>query len=216
MNPLHDLSAIDVLQWRELHRRALAAGGGWTVPPELERLAATDELAALAVPELVRLAMLAVCTEGPREPSPECASALSGNAAGVVRLLDRALAADGRDTGYPVEAWRERVFQCAPVRGLAVSRLPLERVPLGTLVEARRRRRPTSSCLCTVTASASQRGSPTRWRRCSSCTPPESRSVTDSEARAHARSPRYARPGGEPHRGERCRPTAGVVVGPGA
>jgi hypothetical protein len=136
MNPLHDLSAIDVVQWRELHRRALAAGGGWTVPPELERLAATDELVALAVPEPVFLAVLAVCTEGPREPSPECASALSGTAAGVVRLLDRALAADGRDTGYPVEARRERVFHGAQVRALAVSRLPLERLPLGTLVEA--------------------------------------------------------------------------------
>jgi len=64
------------------------------------------------------------------------ASALSGNAAAALRLLDRALAADGRETDYPVEAWRERAFQCAQARALAVSRIPLERLLLGTLVEA--------------------------------------------------------------------------------
>lgn len=136
MNPLHDLSVIDTDEWRELHRRALAAAHGSTLPPELERLAATDELLALTVPELVRLAVFAVCTEAPPEPSPQCARVLASSAAAVLRLLDHALAADGHDTGYPVDAWREHAFDCAQARAIAVCRLPPECLPLGTLVQA--------------------------------------------------------------------------------
>jgi hypothetical protein len=54
----------------------------------------------------------------------------------VLRLLDRALAAHGRDTGYLVDAWLERAFEFAHARARVVSTLDPVELPLGVLVEA--------------------------------------------------------------------------------
>jgi hypothetical protein len=136
MNPLQALSTIPAADWPALHRRAIACGCGQAAHPDAERLAAADELVAVAVPELVRLGVLALVADGGPRPPRECASALSCAAATVLRLLDRALAAHGRDTGYAVDAWLERVFECAHARAGVVSRLEPDRLPLGLLVEA--------------------------------------------------------------------------------
>jgi hypothetical protein len=136
MNPLQSLSTIPVADWPALHRRAMACGCGRAVHPDAERLAAADELVALAVPELVRLGVLALVADGGPRPPRECASALSRAAATVLRLLDRALAAHGRDTGYAVDAWLAHLFECAHTRAGVVSTLEPDRLPLGLLVEA--------------------------------------------------------------------------------
>ena len=136
MNPLQALSTIPAADWPALHGRAMASGCGRAVHPEGERLAAADELVALSVPELVRLGVLALVADGGPNPPRECGCARSRAAATVLRLLDRALAAHGRDTGYAIEAWIERVFECAHPRAGIVSRLEPDRLPLGMLVEA--------------------------------------------------------------------------------
>lgn len=136
MNSLQHLSTIDASHWPTLRRRAMAAGCGRVLDPDAERLAAADELVAVAVPELVRLGVFALIADGPRNPPRDCVDAVSANAAAVLRLLDRALGAHGRDTGYPVDAWLEHAFACAHARARVVSTLEPDELPLGTLVEA--------------------------------------------------------------------------------
>jgi len=105
MNPLENLSGITDDQWVSLHRRALADGCGRVLDRESERVGAADELVALTVPELPSLGALAMLAESLPEPCPGCARALSHSTAGVLRLVDGALTAHGRDHGYPVTAW---------------------------------------------------------------------------------------------------------------
>ena len=62
-------------------------------------MAAADELVGLTLPEFASLGVVAMLTEA-RERGGACAIALSHRAAGVLRLVDRALAAHGRDNGY--------------------------------------------------------------------------------------------------------------------
>ena len=135
MNPLQLLSSIPADAWRTLHRQALARGCGRVLNRDEERLAATDELVALAVPELVRLGVLALVAAGGSEAPRECTDALSGAAATLVRLLDRAIAAHARDTGYVTDAWLDRAFECSHVRAHIVSTLARDELPLGLLVE---------------------------------------------------------------------------------
>jgi hypothetical protein len=78
---------------------------------ECERVAAADELVALTLPWLPSLGALAMLAECQAEPGRVRARALSRDAAAVLRLVDGALAADGRDHGYPVAAWLERAFR---------------------------------------------------------------------------------------------------------
>jgi hypothetical protein len=114
----------------------MAAACGRVLDLEHERVAAADELVALTLPEFVALGALAMLTEARPEPCRECMSGLSHNAAGVLRLVDRALAAHGRDNGYSAEPWLEHAFHDACVRAVAVSRLELDDLPVTTLVEA--------------------------------------------------------------------------------
>jgi hypothetical protein len=136
MSSLQHLSTIHAAHWPVLHRRAVAAGCGRALPPDAERMAAADELVAVALPELVRLGVLALVADGESAPPHECASALNGRAATVLRLLDSALAAHARDTGYPVDAWLEHAFEGAHARARVVSTLEPDELPLGILVEA--------------------------------------------------------------------------------
>jgi hypothetical protein len=87
--------------WEAQYDHAVAAGGGEAIALEEERIAAPDELAAATLEVLVRL------SAGDREAPP------AREAAALVRLLDRALAAHGRDNGYDVAAWRMRSVTCA-------------------------------------------------------------------------------------------------------
>src|SRR4051794_6635574 len=122
MNPLRHLTSIPIDEWPQLYQRALAAGSGLTIDPELERVSAAGELVALTLPELVRLAALALIADGPDWPQ-ECARAARQDAAAVLRLLDRALLAHGRDAGYTIDAWREHASSDPPdeARGQAAT-----------------------------------------------------------------------------------------------
>ena len=133
MSPLHHLSTVRPEKWRALYRQALAAGCGHVLGLEHERLAAPDELVALALPGLVRLGGFALLVDGTSDPSSECARALAREAAGVLRLLDRALAAHGRDHGYRVAAWLEHALGAAQASA-AVSRVEVDAMPLSRVV----------------------------------------------------------------------------------
>src|SRR3954447_881956 len=103
---------------------------------ECERMAAAEELVALTLPWLPLLGTLAMLTESVPEPGHESARALSRDAAVVLRLVDGALAAHGRDHGYPVAAWLGHAYAQAHERSHGVARLTLEELPVSTLVVA--------------------------------------------------------------------------------
>jgi hypothetical protein len=101
----HDLVEAGYEFWEEQHDHAIAIGRGEAVALEEERIAAADELAAATFEVLIRI--------GCRLPAADQDAALAREAAAVVRLLDRALAAHGRDNGYDVGAWRMSAVTCA-------------------------------------------------------------------------------------------------------
>jgi hypothetical protein len=136
MNPFHQLLAIDATQWPSLHRRAVASARGRILGPDDEHMAATDELVALTVPMLARLGAFALLIEHSEQPPPACMSVLSCRAADVLRLLDCALAADGRDNDYPPAVWRQHAFRGAHANAAAVAMSSMDEMPLITVVEA--------------------------------------------------------------------------------
>jgi hypothetical protein len=102
------LEALGYESWEALYTRAGSVGHGELVDPREERLAATDELLAAALPALMRIGgrlMTAAVVAG--------SAAVARDTAGVLRVLDRALAAHGRDHGYDVEAWRSAAVTTA-------------------------------------------------------------------------------------------------------
>jgi hypothetical protein len=110
------LQTLDDDSWEALYRHAASTGHGQIVEPEEERLAATDELLAAALPALTRLggrllaAALCVCDARTNVCCPR-------ESASILRLLDCALAAHGRDHGYVVDAWRSTAVTTAWVIG---------------------------------------------------------------------------------------------------
>src|SRR5436190_2250060 len=135
MNPLRHLKSTPVDEWPQLYQRALAAGSGLTIDPEIERVSAADELVALTLPEPVRLGALAVIADGSEWPR-ECARAARQDAAAVLRLLDRALLAHGRDAGYTVDAWREHASIDAFTMVGVVASMQADEQPHTTMIEA--------------------------------------------------------------------------------
>jgi hypothetical protein len=136
VNSLAHLGRIDSAAWRRLHRCALATGCGVALDADEERVAAADELVALAVLALVRLGVLALVIDGPEDPAPESLVAARDGAAVALRSLDRALVAHGRDTGYAITAWLEEAIDAADARAYAlILRDPVE-LPLLGLVDA--------------------------------------------------------------------------------
>jgi hypothetical protein len=134
---LHELSTFTPEQWRALYRQARAAGCGRVIGLEHERLAAPDELVALALPGLLRLGALALLADVDSELPLDCARALTREAASVLRLLDRALAAHGRDHGYRIAAWLEHTLVAAQVTACEVSRVAVDAMPLrGVVMDA--------------------------------------------------------------------------------
>jgi hypothetical protein len=93
-------------QWESMYARAMAWGSGRVLTLEAERIAATDELVASTLATLVRLGALATLSVvAPDDPA--YIRGVSRNSAAALRLLDRALAAHGRDNGYDPESWRQ-------------------------------------------------------------------------------------------------------------
>jgi hypothetical protein len=126
-----DISGVALAQWRVLLRQAAAIGCGLMIGVEDERVAPPEELVALALPGLARLSALSLLAD---EASVGCASALSSEAAGVLRLLDRALAAHGRDHGYEPGAWVDHALASAQATAIGVSRAEA-RAPLSRVVD---------------------------------------------------------------------------------
>jgi hypothetical protein len=118
--------------------RALPRGGGRR--PRARDLSgpgaacAPDELVALTLPELVRLGALALLADGSPGPPRECAKVVSREGVAVLRLLDRALAAHGRDHEYGVTAWLDEVVSVAHAIACDIPRRDVDVMPLGTLV----------------------------------------------------------------------------------
>ncbi len=98
------------------------------------RVSAAYELVALTLPELVRLAGLALIADGPDWPQ-ECARAARDNAAAVLRLLDRALLAHGRDAGYEIDAWRQRATIEAFTIAAVAAAMETDEQPHTTMVQ---------------------------------------------------------------------------------
>src|SRR4051794_27087144 len=136
MKPLEHLSFIPSTQWPRLRGRARADGCGRMLDAECERKAAADQLVALTLPWLPSLGALALLVECGPEPGREYARVLSRDTAVVLRLVDGALAADGRENGYPVAAWLTHAFEQAHERARGVARLTIEQSPASTLVVA--------------------------------------------------------------------------------
>jgi len=110
------LTSLGYECWEALYGQATSAGCGEIVPPDEERLAATDELLAAALPVLMRVGNRFVAAAISRR-DPRLGNALAREAAATLRLLDRALIAHGRDHGYDPEAWRTRAATTAWVLG---------------------------------------------------------------------------------------------------
>jgi hypothetical protein len=111
---------LHTAQWEAIYERALAQGSGRVVTLEAERLAATDELVAGTLTTLVRLgALAALCAVAPDDP--EYVGGVSRKSSAALRMLDRALAAHGRDNGYDPEQWRQLAIgtACALAEDLA-------------------------------------------------------------------------------------------------
>jgi hypothetical protein len=99
------LGDVEVVEWERLYPRAVAMGAGTVLRADDEPLAGTDELIAAALPELVRLGALAgLRVQATRADLVE--RELGREAAAILRVLDLALTAHGRDHGYETAAWR--------------------------------------------------------------------------------------------------------------
>jgi hypothetical protein len=116
------LDVLDEEGWEALYARAASVGCGELVEPDEERVAATDELLAAALPaaartggHLIAAALLAADT-----------APLAREAAAILRALDLALAAHGRDQGYDIQAWR----RSALITALVLSGEPVEAAAL--------------------------------------------------------------------------------------
>jgi hypothetical protein len=136
LHPLERLLTVKPPEWADVHRNAMAAGRGRVVHLEDERLAAAHELVALTLPGLPPLGAVATLMQASPELADECANALSQHAAAVLRLVDRALAAHGRDNGYRAAAWLEHAYGRACERATAAATFERDRWPFDTLVDA--------------------------------------------------------------------------------
>jgi hypothetical protein len=114
--PDPDFATLSLEDWGCLYARAVGAGSGGMLALAEERLAATDELVAMAVTGFVRLGTLAALAAVSRG-AESYRVALGRKAAAVLRLLDRALAAHGREHGYDAAAWREIATSIACASG---------------------------------------------------------------------------------------------------
>ena len=114
-------ATVPGLEWPALHAQAIALGCGAIVTVAEERVAGADELLAHAPRELVLLGELAAFTSLP-VLAEDCRQPLEHAAAGLLRVLDRALLAHGRDLGYRVDAWREHVTISAATVAAMINR----------------------------------------------------------------------------------------------
>ena len=96
------------------HGLALGVGAGVWLTAEEERASAVHELVALAVPALVYLRTPALLADAAVEPTARFGG-LALESAGALRLLDRALAAHGRDHGYLTDVWIQHACDAAYV-----------------------------------------------------------------------------------------------------
>ena len=85
----------------------------------------------------MRLGALAVLADASTGPPRECAKVVSRQGVAVLRLLDRALAAHGRDHGYRVTAWLNQAMSVALAIACDIARRDVNVMPLGTSFSTR-------------------------------------------------------------------------------
>ncbi len=114
------------LDWPTLHRQAIADGCELAISRDEERIAAVDELLAATLRELVTLGELAgiagITGGGGRE--------IALGSAALVRLLDRALLAHGRENRYDAGTWRQRTVELAFAGAVLLEQANPEENPL--------------------------------------------------------------------------------------
>src|SRR4051812_31393886 len=93
------------IDWTALYRLAIAAGHGQIVSPEEQHLAGVDELLAQTISRFVRLGELSSYASF-TPLAHACTPGLANATASILCVLDCALAAHGRDTGYSIDVWR--------------------------------------------------------------------------------------------------------------
>ena len=112
-------------------------GCGLVIETDIEGVAACEELIAIVLVELVGIGALAACADGPGDPPAELLDGLREGAAAALRLVDRAIAADGRDVGYSTTAWLRRAMLSAHAQaGAVVASDPQSPALLGVVVAA--------------------------------------------------------------------------------
>jgi hypothetical protein len=114
------LARIDLNGWQQLHHHGVVMGCGLVIDADIEGVAACEELIAIVLVELVGIGALAACADGPGDPPVEFLDVLREGAAATLHLVDRALAADGRDAGYSTSAWLHRAMLSAHAQASAV------------------------------------------------------------------------------------------------
>jgi hypothetical protein len=126
---MHHFARLARLKLTDLpphHRLALAAGAGAVLSADDERLSAADELVAVALPPLVRLRAVALLADARQALNDELAAELARAAAAVLRLVDAALSAHGRQHGYLTAAWLDRALLFGSLHDL----VPATREPM--------------------------------------------------------------------------------------
>jgi hypothetical protein len=122
-------------------------GRGLIIDADSEGVADCDELIAIALVQLVAIGALAASADGPGDPPSEYLDVLSEGAAATLRVIDRAIAADGRDTGYSTAAWLQRAMRSARTQADALMASGPESPALLGLVVAS-----ADSAVCAITA----------------------------------------------------------------
>jgi len=117
------------IDWEGHYRGAVAAGSGVAVSPDEERVAAVDELLAASLEQLVVVGELAAFASFTALVE-DCRVPLARSSARLVRLLDGALTAHGRDCGYEVRLWREGTVTMADAAAAGLRDAAPEEHPL--------------------------------------------------------------------------------------
>jgi hypothetical protein len=131
------LARIDLNGWQQLHHHAVVMGCGLVIEADIEGVAECDELIAIVLVELVGIGALAACADRPGDPPVEFLDVLREGAAATLRLVDRAIAADGRDVGYSTSAWLQRAMLSVHAQAsIVVASDPRSPALLGLVVAA--------------------------------------------------------------------------------
>ena len=107
-----DLEAAD---FAALHAEAVAAGAGAMLDLERESSGCAKEFVMSALEPLIRLYEIALLVDHVGPDGADAHRALANASACLLRLIDRALVAHGRDHGHQIDGWRRRAWCLAEI-----------------------------------------------------------------------------------------------------